>query len=121
MRDQLGAACSGLCVIHCLAMPALLAAGSLGALGGLLASKSFHLALLVPVAGLAVISFPPAYREHRRAAPAGAALAGLSLLLGAHLGPHAWEAALTTAGGLLLITAHLINHRFQQAQRYAGD
>tara|TARA_Y100001963_G_scaffold152208_1_gene236562 strand:+ start:179 stop:433 length:255 start_codon:yes stop_codon:yes gene_type:complete len=49
MKDQLGTACSGLCIVHCLATPALVAAGGLGAVGGLLASKSFHLAMLAPV------------------------------------------------------------------------
>ncbi|MBF5055039.1 MerC mercury resistance protein [Alcanivorax sp. 521-1] len=116
MKDQLGTACSGLCIVHCLATPALVAAGGLGAVGGLLASKSFHLAMLAPVLLFAAASFPSAYRRHRHPGPGLLALAGVGLLIGAHLLPHALEALITSAGGLALIGAHLWNlHRHGRA------
>ena len=117
MKDQLGATCSGLCIVHCLAVPAMLAAGTFGAVGEFMASKTFHIAMLLPVALFALISFPGAYRRHRQLTPVCIAVVGLSLLVLAQMAPHAWERIITSSGGLLVVAAHLVNHRFCRVQR----
>ena len=116
MKDQLGATCSGLCIAHCLAVPTILATGAFGALGELMASKTFHIVILLPVVLFALISFPSAYRRHRRLAPACVAVVGVALLVLAQIAPHAWERIITSSGGLLLVAAHLVNHRYCRVQ-----
>ena len=112
MKDQLGMTCSGLCMVHCLAMPALLAIGGLGAIGEFMASRAFHVALLLPVVLLAAISLPSAYLGHRRPLPLVLGVLGLAVLVSAQLAPHWWERPGTVAGGLLVVAAHLANHRY---------
>jgi carbon starvation protein CstA len=116
VKDQLGATCSGLCIVHCLAVPVILAAGGLGALGEVMASKAFHVAMLLPVALFALISFPGGYCRHRRLGPGVVVAVGLSLLVIAQIAPHHWERLITSSGGLLIVAAHLTNHRYSRAQ-----
>ena len=103
---------SGLCLVHCLALP--VAAGFLPLLARWAEAEWVHLAfaaLALPVTGLAL------WRTHRRAPLPGALLAmaggGLALLLAGAMGwpAHALETPLTVAGALLLAATHLCNLR----------
>ncbi|WP_288129308.1 MerC domain-containing protein [Microbulbifer sp.] len=112
-KDTLGMLVSGLCLVHCLATPLVLAFGGLGMLGAALENEWIHLALLVPVLLLALSSFPIACLQHRRPAVMTSGFAGvviliLALVLG--LEGH-WELLASTVGAGLLVSAHWVNRR----------
>lgn len=123
MKDIIAAALSGLCVLHCLATPVLLALGSSGLLLGALSSEWFHYLMLLPISALLAWSLPGGWCVHKRKAPFALGLAGFLVLIAALFAPHEAETALSVAGGLLLISAHLYNRklvfRFQEASHAA--
>ncbi|MDB5456633.1 MAG: hypothetical protein JWP92_2218 [Caulobacter sp.] len=103
---------SSLCLIHCLALPALAAVLPLVAVWA--RAEWVHglfVACAAPITGLAL------WRAHRAhpSPPALLILAGLglaALLLGAVGWPRpAWETPVTVVGSLALATAHLWNWR----------
>lgn len=118
--DLAGAALSSACALHCLAMPAVLAAlPALG--GGWLADRAFERAAVLFTVSLAAACLWRGWCRHGRAAMwlpfAGGAVTLLTVQ--ALAGPACcaaertdWrEAALMFGGGLGLVTAHLLNHR----------
>lgn len=111
LADVLGMATSALCLVHCLAMPVLLAL--LPAVGWA-GDERMH-ALLVGVALLAaLVSMVPGYATHRRKGVLLAGGTGLACLAIAAfvIGPrygHGWETAASVAGAALLGWAHLRN------------
>jgi hypothetical protein len=119
--DAAGVVTSALCLLHCLAMPLLLAA--LPALGWA-GDDRLHAALVGVALLAALVSLGPGYVKHRRAAVpliggAGLACLGAAVFL---VGPRygeAGETALTVAGAVLLCIAHLRNraccHRCETA------
>ena len=100
---------SGLCLIHCLALPLL--AAFLPVAGVVGENEWVHRALVVvavPVSLLALV------RNHDRPGFAlrfGVALTGIALLIAGALveALHDFETILTVAGGLVLASAHLLN------------
>jgi uncharacterized membrane protein YdcZ (DUF606 family) len=114
--DSLGACLSGICLVHCIAMPFILAFAP--AFAHLLpADESIHrgLALLVVCAGLP--SFVSGYRRHKKKRAILGGMLGMavilaSLMLGDRLGSHATEVGVTSLGSVMLCTAHLINRTF---------
>ena len=110
-NDKLGAVCSGLCVCHCLLTPLLITIGGLGAFGSLLQSERLHLALLVPVVLLALLSFPASIRRYNNWWPGIVAAGGISLLIAAQLAGHEWETVLTVPGGVAVAVAHWLSYR----------
>ncbi len=111
--DKLGAALSGLCLLHCLAGPLILglAAGAAvdhHALHGLHAGLAL---MVVPVSGWALIG---GVCRHRRAMVLVAGVAGLALVLTPIAGletrlGHGPALILTALGSLVLIAAHRWN------------
>jgi hypothetical protein len=104
------------CLIHCLALPLLIAA--LPVLSSVLPiPENFHLIAL----GLAIPATAGAlfagYRRHRLAAPLIAGTVGLTLLaLGAiHWGETPLETPVTVVGSLCIAAAHLANWRYRRA------
>ena len=118
--DRLGMLVSSLCLVHCLALPLMIAA--LPALGNTLPSDAMiHSALILvalPVTGYALLR---GYRTHRRTPPLLIGAVGMLLVAAAlFVGPRIYlEQALTILGGLLVTGAHLINWR--SAGHHAGD
>jgi hypothetical protein len=120
MWDGAGVVLSGLCLVHCIAVPLALSGLSLWGVSHLI---HWGLAwMLVPVAVLAAV---PGYRAHRR--PSVLVLFGLGLI--AILGALFWEPLLgpsrhmtmTMGGGVLLIGAHALNwHSRRCTHREAG-
>ncbi|AGC44717.1 hypothetical protein MYSTI_03405 [Myxococcus stipitatus DSM 14675] len=108
--DGWGQVLSALCVVHCVALPAvfgLLPAAAAGWLSG----EGTHQGLLVLALAGALAAFIPGWRLHRRAAVPMLGIAGLSLLAaGAFLVPEGasegWEMGLTLAGGAVMAVAH---------------
>jgi hypothetical protein len=111
MKDLIAAALSGLCVVHCLATPVLLALGSSGLLLGALSSEWFHYLMLLPISVLLAWSLPGGWCVHKRKAPFVLGLAGFLVLTAALFAPHDAGTALSVSGGLLLISAHLYNRK----------
>lgn len=117
MKDLIAAMLSGLCVVHCLALPVLLAVGSSGLLLGLFSSEWFHYLMLLPISSLLVWSLPGGWCVHRSKTPFILGLTGFLLLVLSLFAGHDAELPLSVAGGLLLATAHLRNRKLLQSAR----
>lgn len=116
MKDFIGTALSGLCIVHCLLAPALLLLGSSGLLAWLPHSFELHLFFYVGVIGLALFSFPGAYQQHKNTMPGvmgaiGTVLLSLALLAELLYHWHVAEAVLTLIGGVFMMLAHVSNRR----------
>jgi len=118
--DGLAIGASGLCLIHCLVLPAILVlAPTLAAF--LAVPEEFHLwalGIAVPTSAIALFF---GYRRHRTTLPALIVLPGIALLsLGALAAPEEWmETLLTVAGALLLAFGHALNWRAMNHQSAA--
>lgn len=107
---------SALCLVHCLALPAL--AITLPLLGAWARAEWVHIlfvSLAAPIAMLALMDW-----ENRRPWSwklVGLGCLGLGFMFGGALEiPKAsWERPLTVAGGLMLATAHVMNLRRRHA------
>lgn len=101
---------SGLCLVHCLALPVL--AALLPAFGAWTHAEWVHVVIVLFAAPIAAFALArPAHGQ--RPAPALMALGGVGvalLALGA-FGPRAVETSVTVAGSLCLAAAHLWNWR----------
>lgn len=103
---------SALCLVHCLALPAL--ALLLPVLGLWARAEWVHVAFVLVAAPVAVLSFVDLSTRRPRSWPlATAAVLGLALMIAGALEfpVAADERALTVLGGLLLAGAHLANWR----------
>lgn len=108
--DRIGIGLSGLCVVHCLLFPVILAVLPLWSAFEAL-HDGFHLVLavlLVPTTGLAARS---GYRHHRDRGVLGLLSGGLAAivvaaLLGHGLLGYGWGTGLTLVGSVLLIAGH---------------
>jgi len=113
--DYAGMAASALCLVHCLAMPLVLAAFPLLGLGG--EHHALHDALLLGVTVPVLLALVPGYVKHRDPVALSLGVAGLVSFLVAVfvLGPQMGEVAETVGAVLssvLLMAAHLRNHRY---------
>ena len=120
--DYAGIAASALCLVHCLAMPLLLAVLPLTSplLGSAGDDHGLHDALLVGVTVPVLLALVPGFLAHRDPAPLLLGSAGLGCFLVAVLfvGPafgQGAEAVLAILSSALLIAAHRRNHRFCKA------
>lgn len=103
---------SALCLIHCLALPVLIAL--LPALADLLAvPESFHLAALAFAVPASAVALGTGYRRHGMLLPAAIGVMGLGLLGWGALGGHAvaTETGLSVLGSILLAAGHVWNWR----------
>lgn len=115
--DKLGIAGSGLCLVHCLALPVMV--GALPSLGlAFLADEIVHEILALLLIGLAALAFIPGYRRHRDRRVVVLMATGLGLILfatwgGAVVDLHGeGETVVSVVGSLFLISAHFLNHSF---------
>jgi len=114
MLDGSAIGLSGLCLVHCLALPA--AAALLPVLGAWAEAEWVHIllvALATPVAALAVLRRPADVTFSWLVA--ALATAGVLLLTLGALGPHDWERVNTVAGIFSLVGAHILNWRRRAA------
>jgi len=112
LLDGLAISASGLCLVHCLALPAMLIV--LPTLAGALAlPDDFHLIALLIAVPTSLVAIAFGYLHHRRPLPALLAGIGLMALTAAAVLVHDQrsEAAVTVAGSLLLAAAHMVNLR----------
>lgn len=117
LGDGLAVGVSGLCLIHCLALPLM---ASLLPLAGAWAEAEWVHWLFVAIA--APVSLWTFTRRPRSGPLAALAVAGLAFLVaGAAAFPsHGWETGLTVGGGLLLAGAHILNWQRRKPDRHAA-
>lgn len=121
LLDSLAIALSGLCLVHCLALPALIALFPL--LGAsLIDHQSFHQIILIGVVPTTTVALGAGYLRHRRLPIALLGLAGIAALAYAAFALHArhahdLETWVTVGGGLLLAFAHVLNFRHCRHRR----
>lgn len=111
MKDLLGVCLSGLCILHCLFTPVLLALGGVGMIGSWLGSEWVHYLLLAPISLILVWSLPLSWIKHRNTKPLLIGGLGFSLLLISLFVPESAEPVIAVFAGLILIAAHLLNRR----------
>ena len=118
--DSLGVLLSGICIVHCLALPLLLAL--LPFLGGsLLGGHSFHEYLLLAVLPVSLVALGFGWRRHGDASVLWLGGIGLGLLAFATYGyrliglPEDWERIISIIGGLIHAAGHVLNFRRTRA------
>ncbi len=118
LLDNLGIAASTLCLIHCMAMPFLIA--FLPFLGlQFLEGELAHRVIALFVFAFAIFAIGPGYLQHRKKQVLVATVFGLSLVAGALLiaGPifgEKYELPFITTGNLILVVTHLRNRKLCQ-------
>ena len=121
LLDRAAIALSGLCMLHCLALPiVLIAAPVLQRYTG----QHFHLQFLVFVVPVSLYALAVGYRRHRHVGILTTGLAGLTvLLIGATWVHHefglAADTLVTVSGSLILATAHYCNSRLARRHKTA--
>lgn len=112
LLDGFAVGASALCMVHCLALPALILV--MPALAAYLAlPEAFHeiaLAIAIPSSALALWA---GYRRHGQRRPMLIVVPGLVLLsLGAFVAPSEWlETTLTVLGTTFVAGGHVLNWR----------
>ena len=117
--DRIGIGVSGLCLIHCLALPLLL---TFAPFVQLISDwhQPFHIGIFILAAPVAFISLRQGYRHHKKklilllgGLGCGLIFSNLLIDLSADTHLHTEELTLSllmnVAGGLLLASAHLLN------------
>ena len=116
--DKLGIALSIVCLVHCIAVPLLLATGTLFALAGD-AHGAFHQWIFWAIVPVAVLAAVPGWRRHgRRGVLVGMAIGAGLISSGAFAEdvlPQNAETLLTICGGVMLVASHFINLRLCRA------
>ena len=110
---------SGLCLIHCLAFPVLIAL--LPALASVLPQQWWvHPAILATAVPLAGVALWRGWRQHGDPRPARLGVLGLGLMTAGVLvrDTTVAETVLTVAGGLTVATAHVLNWRLDPMGRH---
>lgn len=120
MKDNLGIICSGLCIIHCIVTPFILALGVSDLLATILRSELIHYTLIVPMAVLILLTLPITYERYRALSLSVTGLLGMFFLIAALFLGEQKEALLTLIGGSFLIIFHLGNLRLQHKHKISG-
>lgn len=114
--DFVGIGLSLLCLVHCLALPVLIAFAP-AILRGLPGDDVTHRSLAVMIGIVGLLAFRSGYKVHHlrwvlAVFVTGLALVSIAAVLGEAVLSARGEVAITVCGGLLLVTAHLVNHSF---------
>jgi len=113
--DRIAIGLSAICLVHCLAVPVLVAVLPIAAVS-FGDSQHFHGLMLWLVVPTSIVGFGLGYRLHRRAGLVVAGAAGVAILAAAAIYGHtAWsepfEVIVSVAGSLILGAAHWMNFR----------
>jgi hypothetical protein len=114
--DKTAVALSGLCLVHCLALPLVLA--FLPFLN-VLAEDQLHAQMLLIAVPVSTVAFTIGFRRHRRLIIAAFGALGLSLLIAGGTVAHSRygltaDRTLTVAGSLVLALTHFWNSRLSR-------
>lgn len=109
--DRVAIALSGLCLLHCLAIPVALVAGPLLGQWLIDSETEVHWLLLAMAFPLSVVALFRGYRRHHDRLTLLLGSTGLALMfIGvSHLLGDAWEVLLTVVGVSALLFAHVRN------------
>lgn len=110
--DAIGIGASLLCLIHCMAMPVLVAFAPM-LVPQFFEGPAAHYILGIVVLTFAILAIGPGYARHKKMPVAVLAVAGVSAVLCATflMNESRWEFPLITAGNVVLIVAHVKNYR----------
>ena len=113
--DQIAIALSAVCLVHCLAVPVLVAVLPIAAVS-FGSDAHFHSLMLWLVVPTSLVGFGFGYRIHRRPPIPAAGLLGVAVLATAALWGHSsWaesvEVTVSVIGSLILGSAHWLNFR----------
>jgi MerC mercury resistance protein len=114
--DRIGIVLSGLCVVHCVALPLMLP--FVTTVAAFAHSEWTHLALALLIVPTVAFSAWSGYQQHKEASviwllAAGTALVLLAMFTGAYFSSEVLEAGITTVGSALLIAGHWRNHTYR--------
>ncbi len=117
--DRTAVALSGLCLLHCLALPVVIV---LLPFANELGDGHWHAQMLIVVVPVSVVAFALGFRHHRSGQVMAVGALGLLLLVigGTVVHTHygiAADRAFTMAGSLILAIAHFHNNRLTRHQR----
>lgn len=112
--DRIAIALSAICIVHCLAIPLVVAILPIAALG--FGGGHFHGVMLWLVVPVSVLGFVLGYRVHRRADVVSIGVGAVALLAVAGVyGHEQWpalaEAGVSVVASLILAGAHWVNFR----------
>lgn len=118
--DKAAVALSGLCLVHCLALPLVIALFPVFGFT-VVDHGTFHQLILVVVVPTTVLALGVGYRRHRHLSVPLLGALGVAALVVAAFAVHAVstetvERGVTIAGGLLIAAAHIQNFRLTRAQ-----
>lgn len=119
--DIAGIFISGLCVVHCIAVPLILfLAPTLSA--SLFPSEDMtHVVLLAFILGIAGVAFVSGFRVHGQWRPVVWMAIGMVLVIYATFFAHSqlghfWEPVIAIVGSLALVRAHYLNHHCKKCE-----
>ena len=109
--DRFAIFLSGLCLIHCLAIPMAILFGAVASNWLISTETSVHWILLGLAAPVSIWALYQGYRQHASILPLAAGSLGLGIMfLGvSHLFGHDVEVGLTVSGVVVVLIAHLRN------------
>ncbi len=123
LLDNAAVALSGLCLLHCLALPMLIAVlPFLGQFG----AGHFHSQMLIAVVPVSIIAFALGFRRHHsRSVVAWGGVGVLLLMVGGTIAHGSYgivaDRLLTICGALILAAAHYFNNRFSRHRKYDDE
>lgn len=120
--DTIGICLSALCLIHCVALPFLIAFFPYFA-PQIFGHENFHIFIIPFIITISLIAFLPGYMSHRSKTPFFIAITAIILIsLGVFAGHTSknvyWENGLTILGSILMITAHIKNRKICGCQTH---
>jgi hypothetical protein len=124
LLDRVSIWASGACIVHCLAMPALLVLLPVLA-STTLSDPEFHAVMLVWIVPFSLLALYLGCRRHKDRRVLALGLLGLAVLaatsvLGHDLLGETGEKVATVLGGGILIAGHYRNHRLCRSQHCDG-
>lgn len=113
--DYAGVAASSICLVHCLAMPFVIALLPVVA-ASLMESDWFHVVLAFTILVFCLMAFIPGYMRHHDRRLIFIGISGVGLVFFAtFVARFLWgenvEIAIVTAGNIVLVAGHLLNRR----------
>ena len=123
LLDNAAVALSGLCLLHCLALPMLIAVlPFLGQFG----AGHFHIQMLIAVVPVSIIAFALGFRRHHsRSVVAWGGVGVLLLMVGGTIAHGSYgivaDRLLTICGALILAAAHYFTNRFSRHRKYDDE